>query len=67
MSHTSYYKKRAYHSLCLADGTLVNGPVVCCFDADGTLAEWHLLLGEEAFTEWVGGCLDVKNMIKNAS
>ena len=47
--------KRAYHSICLADGTLQQGPVVVETDDEGRFIGWHKLEGEEPFTEWIGG------------
>jgi len=47
--------KRAYHDILLPDGTLQHGPVVVETDAEGHVLEWHLLEGEESFTEWLGG------------
>ena len=47
--------KRAYHDILLPDGTLQQGPVVVETDEEGRFLGWHLLEGEEAFTEWVGG------------
>ena len=47
--------RRAYHAICLPDGTLHQGPVVVETDAEGHLLGWHDLLEEEPFTEWVGG------------
>jgi len=47
--------KRAYHSVLLADGTSVEGPVVVETDAEGKLIGWHKLEEEEASTEWLGG------------
>ncbi|MCR5849775.1 MAG: hypothetical protein K6G92_03570 [Bacteroidaceae bacterium] len=47
--------KRAYHDILLPDGTRHRGPVVVETDDEDRLLSWHLLDGEEPFTEWVGG------------
>lgn len=47
--------KRAYHNICLLDGTLQQGPVVVETDKDERFLGWHKLHGEEPFTEWIGG------------
>ena len=52
--------KRAYHDILLADGTLLAGPVVVETNRDGSIVSWHLLDGEEPFTEWVGGTYTVE-------
>lgn len=48
-------KHKAYHALRLADGMMVEGPVSVTFDNDDKIISWHLLTGEEPFTEWIGG------------
>lgn len=48
-------KRLAYHKLELPDGRLIEGPVVVETDEEGHILSWHLLKGEEPFTEWVGG------------
>lgn len=53
--------KRAYHQLILPDGTCQEGPVVVETDAEGRLIGWHLLQGEEPFTEWVGGVASLRS------
>ncbi|MCF0182708.1 MAG: hypothetical protein HUK01_00020 [Bacteroidaceae bacterium] len=50
--------RHAYHRAVLADGRVVDHPVVVVTDADGHQLSWHSLEGEEASTVWVGG--DVK-------
>lgn len=50
--------KRAYHQMLMPDGTLIQGPLVVETDASGTFLRWHLLRGEEASTEWIGGLYD---------
>ena len=52
--------KRAYHDILLADGTLLAGPVVVETNIEGHLVGWHLLDGEEPFTEWIGGTYSVE-------
>jgi len=47
--------KHAYHDIILPDGTRQEGPIVVESDAEGHLLNWHLLNGEEASTEWIGG------------
>ena len=44
-----------YEYILLPDGTLQQGPVVVETDEEGRFLGWHLLEGEETFTEWVGG------------
>lgn len=46
--------KKAYHRLILPNGE-VHPMVVCSFDADGEIIEWHTLQHEEANVVWVGG------------
>lgn len=49
---------RAYNRMRLADGTLLEGPLVVDEGAGqgaGGSVSWHRLEGEEPFTEWVGG------------
>ena len=53
--------KRAYHDILLPDGTLQQGPVVVETDSEGRFLGWHLLEGEESFTEWIGGTYTVGN------
>lgn len=48
-------KKYGYHRLVQASGQIIQGPLVVVLDADSVLVEWHLLDGEEAMVEWVGG------------
>lgn len=47
--------KVAYNRLHLDDGSIVTGPVVVCYSADGVAINWHELAGEEAFVIWQGG------------
>ncbi|MBR6141383.1 MAG: hypothetical protein IKQ37_06445 [Bacteroidaceae bacterium] len=51
--------KRAYHEICLPDGTLQEGPVVVETDNEDRFLSWHKLQNEESFTEWIGGCYRV--------
>ena len=48
-------RKLGFHRLLLADGTLVNGPLVVQVDDEGSILSWHPMHGEEESTEWVGG------------
>lgn len=53
-------KKYGYHRLMLVSGVVVEGPLVVTLDEDSRLVEWHLLIGEEAMVEWIGGIFEVK-------
>lgn len=51
-----------YHQLILADGT-VHRMVVVRFDDEGHFVDFHTLQGEEPFTAWHGGTLDLRAML----
>ena len=48
-------KKYGYHRLLLASGEIIEGPLVVFIDTEAVLIGWHLLDGEEAMVEWIGG------------
>lgn len=52
-------KKYGYHRLVLPSGEIVEGPLVVVLDSSSNLIEWHLLEGEEAMVEWIGGSYSV--------
>ena len=53
-------KKYGYHRLVLPTGEVVVGPLVITMDSASHIHEWHLLDGEEAMVEWMGGTFDCR-------
>ena len=52
---------QAYHHLYLPDGSH-HRMVVVCFDDAGCYVDFHPLVAEEPFVEWVGGTLDLRSV-----
>lgn len=53
-------KKCGYHRLVLPTGEVIEGPLVIKLDSSSHIHEWHLLDGEEAMVEWIGGAFDCR-------
>ena len=53
-------KKCGYHRLVLPTGEVIEGPLVITLDSSSHIREWHLLDGEEAMVEWIGGAFDCR-------
>lgn len=51
-------RKYGYHRLVLPTGEQIEGPLVITLDHASHLQEWHILHGEEAMVEWIGGTYD---------
>ncbi|MBO4906456.1 MAG: hypothetical protein J5486_05405 [Bacteroidaceae bacterium] len=56
--------RRAYNRVILPDGNICNQHVVVTDDSGNIIAHYPLT-SEEAFTEWIGGTLDLRESYQN--
>lgn len=57
-------KRLGYHRIRWADESTTEGPLVAELDDANRLVGWHLLKGEEAATQWIGGELKIEQTNK---